>query len=88
MHWIICENLETMLKSPSIHNAERLTHFLTSQLEYVKGTYAVMDLFQKPQPHDIDISSCLLTLKGEGDYLKFLELCFKKVFEIHKALFV
>ena len=86
MHWIECDNLETMLKSPSIHNAERLTHFLTSQLEYVKGKYAVMDLFQKPQPHDIDISSFHLTLKEEGAYLKFLELCFKKVVDIQSSL--
>ncbi len=47
LHWIETDNLETMLKSTSIHNAERLTHLLTSQLEYVNGQQVFLDLFER-----------------------------------------
>ena len=56
MHWIECDNLESMLKSTSIHKAERLTHFLTSQLEFVKGDYTVFDLHTRKPSHFIDKS--------------------------------
>ena len=53
LHWIETDNLETMLKSTSIHNAEKLTHFLTSQLEYVTGQHVLLDLFERPQAQNI-----------------------------------
>ncbi len=85
MHSIECDNLETMLKSASIHNAERLTHFLTSQLEYVKGQYVTLDLFKKPPVHDMDASAFHVTPKEKQLPSKFLTDCHKKVTE-HKHL--
>ena len=54
IHWIECDNLETMLKTTSIHNAERLTHFMTSQLEYVPNLITVIDLYEKATCYDMD----------------------------------
>ena len=61
LHWIETDNLETMLKSTSIHNAERLTHFLTSQLEYVNGQQVFLDLFERQKAQNIDKTTFHLT---------------------------
>eukprot|EP00112_Aurelia_sp_Birch-Aquarium-sp1_P015804 Seg353.9 transcript_id=Seg353.9/GoldUCD/mRNA.D3Y31 product="hypothetical protein" protein_id=Seg353.9/GoldUCD/D3Y31 len=86
MHWIETENLETMLKSTSIHNAERLTHFLTSQLEYVNGQQVFLDLFERPQAQHINSSAFHLTTKEKNEHLEFLKICFNKVVELHEFL--
>ena len=86
MHWIESDNLETMLKSTSIHNAERLTHFLTSQLEYVDGLHCVVDLFPKRVTHMIPSSNFHLSDKEETSYFVFLQLCIEKVSQLHITL--
>ena len=86
MHWIESDNLETMLKSTSIHNAERLTHFLTSQLEYVDGLHCVVDLFPKRAEHMIPSSKFHLSGKEETSYFVFLQLCIEKVSQLHITL--
>ena len=54
MHWVESDNLETMLKSSPIHRAERLTHFLTAQLDFADGLWSGLDLFKKPFNHNIE----------------------------------
>ena len=82
LHWIECDNLETMLKSTTIHNAERLTHFVTSQLEYVPGKWSVLDLYQKPPVHMINDSCFHMTESDTIIWRNFLDLCLKKCVEI------
>ena len=86
MHWRESDNLETMLKSTSIHNTERLTHFLTSQLEYVDGLHCVVDLFPKRAAHMIPTSKFHLSDKEETSYFVFLELCIEKESQLHITL--
>ena len=86
VHWIETDNLETMLKSTSIHNAERLTHFLTSQLEYVNGQQVFLDLFKRPEAQHIDTAVFHLTSQEKNEHLKFLKVCFSKVVELHEFL--
>ncbi len=75
-----------MLKSTSIHNSERLTHFLTSQLEYVDGMNVVLDLFQRRRAENIGPKVFQLTVSEKAEHLKFREGCFKKVLELHSYL--
>ena len=73
IHWIECDNLETMLKTTSIHNAERLTHFMTSQLEYVANLTSVIDLYEKPESHDVDTQCCEICSCDNALYNNFLQ---------------
>ena len=86
MHWIECDNLETMLKTTSIHNAERLTHFLTSQLEYVECHNTVIDLHEK-QPSHLVKSDCFDITEFDSEiHQSFVKRCMKKCSELQSSL--
>ena len=86
MHWIECDNLETMLKTTSIHNAERLTHFLTSQLEYVECHNTVIDLHEK-QPSHLVKSDCFIITEFDSEtHQSFVKRCMKKCSELQSSL--
>ena len=86
MHWIKCDNLESMLKSISIHNAEILTHFLTSKLEFIKGDYTVLDLHKRKPSHFIEKSCFHLTDDNKAKEAFFLNKCMQKVVQLHSYL--
>ena len=84
MHWIECDNLETMLKSTTIHNAERLTHFMTSQLEYNPESFVVLDLYKKPPVHMLDPKVFHVNEEENVMHSKFLDSCLGKCVELHE----
>ena len=86
MRWIECEYLETMLKSTSIHNAERLTHSLTSQLEFIMGDYSVLELHKRKPSHFIDKSCFHLTDDDKAKEAFFLNKCMQKVVQLHSYI--
>ena len=86
MHWIECDNLETMLKSTTIHNAERLTHFITSQLEYIDNQYSVLDLYKKPPVHEINPSVFTVNEDDKSVIHNFMSMCLKKCVELYNHL--
>lgn len=86
MHWIECDNLETMLKSTTIHNAERLTHFITSQLEYIDNQYSVLDLYKKPPVHEIHSSVFTVNENDKSVIHNFMCKCLKKCVELYNHL--
>eukprot|EP00112_Aurelia_sp_Birch-Aquarium-sp1_P005482 Seg1622.9 transcript_id=Seg1622.9/GoldUCD/mRNA.D3Y31 product="hypothetical protein" protein_id=Seg1622.9/GoldUCD/D3Y31 len=86
MHWIECDNLETMLKSTTIHNAERLTHFITSQLKYIDNQYSVLDLYKKPPVHEIHSSVFTVNENDKSVIHNFMCKCLKKCVELYNHL--
>ena len=85
-HWIECDNLETMLKTTSVHNAERLTHFLTSQLEYIPGQNLVLDIFERQKAHNLGTEKFLLNDVDKAMHLNFLKTCADKAVELQTFL--
>ena len=75
-----------MLKSTSIHNAERLTHFLTSQVEYVNDVNCLIDQFPKQPVYLLKSSRFQLSINDVTSHVSFLNLCFQKVIELHTVL--
>ena len=63
-----------------------LDSFLTSQLEYVDGKNAVIDLYMPPKPHLINETFCELTSHDKDLLANFLKLCLSKCHEIHCKL--
>ena len=86
MHWIEMDNLETMLKCTTIHNAERLTHFLTSQLEFIPDNDIILDLYQQSPPHLLNMSFCSLTPTEKLLLSQFLQKVKAKCHQIHQYL--
>eukprot|EP00112_Aurelia_sp_Birch-Aquarium-sp1_P020717 Seg540.6 transcript_id=Seg540.6/GoldUCD/mRNA.D3Y31 product="hypothetical protein" protein_id=Seg540.6/GoldUCD/D3Y31 len=80
------DNLETMLKCTTIHNAERLTHFLTSQLEFIPDRDIRIDLYQQSPPHQLNMSFCSLTASENLLLSQFLQMCKAKCHQIHQYL--
>ena len=72
VHWIEVKILETMLKSTSIHNTERLTHFHTSQVAYVNGLNCLIDQFPK-QPVHLKRSQFQLSINDVTSHLNFFK---------------
>ena len=78
IHWIECDNLETMLKTTSIPNTERLTHFMTSQLEYVANLTSFIDFYEKPESHDVDTQCFEICSCDNALYNNFLQESLQK----------
>eukprot|EP00112_Aurelia_sp_Birch-Aquarium-sp1_P022305 Seg625.4 transcript_id=Seg625.4/GoldUCD/mRNA.D3Y31 product="hypothetical protein" protein_id=Seg625.4/GoldUCD/D3Y31 len=85
-HWVEMDNLETMLKCTTIHNAERLTHFLTSQLEYIAGRNVILDLYKQPEQHHIDKNFCNLTQIEKDMLSSFFAVCLERCEEVKNYL--
>ena len=86
IHWIECDNLETMLKTTSIHNAKRLTHFMTLQLEYVANLTSVIDLYEKPESHDVDTQCFEICSCDNALYNNFLQESLQKYANLKESL--
>ena len=78
MHFWTIDNLETVMKWMNmLKEGDKLTHFMTAMLVYIKGHQQITDFYPKRKEHTLSKSQLKPTEKDENIFTEFCEVVYQ-----------